>query len=117
MTAAGPVQSPLALETGKRATGTQESMGNGQAMTGWSLVILHLLGEAEPRGWGPAWCYRLGSLWQVLALRAWGHSARAACPFSHCGAGERTWPWGGCGGTGVLCSPVTHQQEGCGREG
>lgn len=24
--------------------------------------------------------------------------------------------WGGCGGTGVLCSAIIHQQEGCGWE-
>lgn len=72
MAVPGPVQSPLALETGSRAMGTQESIGNGQAKTEQSSLILHLPGEGEPRGWGHAWCYGLGSLMAAPGSRRAG---------------------------------------------
>lgn len=81
------------------------------------------LGNSAPssggraQGLGTCLVLRFGQFMAGPGSQGWGRLARAACPFSHCGAGERTCPWGGCGGTGVLCSPVTHQQEGCGREG
>lgn len=63
-------------------------MGNGQAKTDWSSLILHLLGEEEPRARGHGWCYGLGSLRQLLTLARLGTLGQGSLSL------QPLWGWG-----------------------
>lgn len=88
-------------------------MGNGQAKTDQSSLIMCLLGDGEPGGCGHASCSGLGSLWQLLTLSS-GAENLLALPSSpglgtlgQEGLSLQPLRGHGCGRTGVLLTSKT----------